>query len=146
MQAVADFDRAISIDPSRFELFLYRGMARHRLKHHEEALEDFNQAASLNPESPRVMTNRGSLLAHLDRADEAITDFTAAIELNPGTADAWYGRGLLGVRLAEGDKVMTEQAHSDLKQAIVLDPNNAQLDAAMSILQPAETQVKKRRY
>lgn len=144
--ALADFDRAIALAAPSSDLFLYRGMAQHRLGQSAAALEDFNRAADLDPTSPRVLVNRGALLAHLDRPEEAAADFTAAIDLNPGTADAYYGRGLLGARLAGTDENLLDQARSDLKQAITLDPDNPQLDAAMVILQPVETKPVKRRY
>lgn len=145
-RAFEDFDRAITSAPELWDLFLYRGIANFHGARIEAALEDFNQADKLHPDNPRILVNRGELLGQTGRTQEAFADFAAAIDINPGTVEAWYGRGLLGARIAGDDPEMMKQARSDLKQAITLDPGNARLEAAMSILHPAEPEEDKRRF
>lgn len=150
LRAREDFDRALRGAPDLWDLHLYRGIANFRSGRPDEALKDFNTAASLDEDNPRVLVNRGAVLGQTGHIEEAFADFDAALEINPGTAEAWYGRGLLGARIAAQDPAaradMMEQARVDLKQAITLDPGNARLDAAMSILHPEPVKEDKRRF
>lgn len=145
-RAMEDFTRAMETAPERWDLFLYRGIANFYGARIDDALKDFNAANTLDPNNPRILVNRGEVLGQTGRTEEALADFTTAIEINPGTVEAWYGRGLLGARIAGDDPEMMKLVRSDLKQAITLDPGNARLEAAMSILRPEEPEEDKKRY
>lgn len=145
-RAREDFTRALEAAPERWDLFLYRGIAYFHSGRIDEALADLNAADALAPNNPRILFNRGEVFGQTGRTEEAFADFTAAIDINPGTVEAWYGRGLLGARIAGDDPEAMKLARSDLKQAITLDPGNARLEAAMSILRPEEAEEDKRRF
>ena len=60
--ALADFDRAIQIDPNIVEVYNYRGNLKGNiLQDYQGALVDFNRAIQLKPNYALLYKNRGVL-------------------------------------------------------------------------------------
>ncbi len=82
--AMADFDRAVQLNPGLAEAYLNRGSlldGEHKL---DQAIADFTQALTLNPERPeQVYYNRA--IAYEDRGDvrAAYFDYREASRLAP---------------------------------------------------------------
>jgi tetratricopeptide (TPR) repeat protein len=62
-EAIADYSRAISIQPVFPEAFLNRGLARHRLGDYQAAIEDMEQAIQLNPRDGNAYLSRDKVEA-----------------------------------------------------------------------------------
>jgi tetratricopeptide (TPR) repeat protein len=58
-QAIADFNRAIEIDPADAWTIAQRGRTYRAMERFDEALTDFNRAIDLNPGYTWAITNRG---------------------------------------------------------------------------------------
>jgi len=81
-QAVADFGRAIDLEPDGAAR-AFRGEAYRRLRRYDEALADLDVAVRLTPDYAFPWTTRGQVHARLGRHAEAIADFTRALALRP---------------------------------------------------------------
>jgi tetratricopeptide (TPR) repeat protein len=119
-EALADFNRAIELDPSRTWAIGSRGQTYRAMERYDEALADFSRAIELDPSRAWVITERGETYRLMERYDEALADLSRAIELNPDYAWAITHRGET-YRLME----RYDEALADLSRAIELDPGYA---------------------
>lgn len=83
-QAIADFDRAMQLDPNQPEAYLNKGAARIRQDNPTEAAELFTVALQHNTRRPAV-AHYGRAVAYeaLGNVREAYADYRAASELAP---------------------------------------------------------------
>ena len=117
VEALADYDEAIRLDPNRAAVYRNRGTAWMANEDHEKAIADFSTAIRLDPKDVLALRRRGRLWMAGKQHDRAIADFSAAIRLDPKDAGTYRNRG--EAWLAEG---RFDQAIDDLDQAIRLDP------------------------
>ena len=82
-EALADFDKALALDPGLAAAWNNRGLALNVLRRHDEALASFDRALILAPRSGQVHNNRGDSLRELRRYDEALMSFERALAINP---------------------------------------------------------------
>ncbi|MFN8527400.1 MAG: tetratricopeptide repeat protein [Anaerolineae bacterium] len=117
IQAIADYDTAIELDPTVPEAYNNRGLARFRSGDTAGAEADFDAAIRLNPDYAEAYSNRGA--ARVENGDyaDAIVDYDTAIRLNPSNVEAYFNRG--SARAAMGDP---EGALADFDTAIRLNP------------------------
>ena len=92
--AIADFTKAISLNPDYAYAYYNRGLSKNYLKDYYGAIADFTKAISLNPDYVKAYYNRGNSKYGLKDYYGAITDFTKAISLKPDYADAYNNRGI----------------------------------------------------
>src|SRR5437667_1503486 len=118
--AIADFSRAIELDPKSTSAYYHRGIARLEKAEFDAAIGDLNRAIELSPNTSDYYNDRG--LAKLRKGDNdgAIADFTRAIELDPKNALGYRNRAL-----AKNIKKDADGALADYNRAIELDPKNA---------------------
>ncbi|MFW6722114.1 tetratricopeptide repeat protein [Streptomyces sp. MAR4 CNY-716] len=149
--SVADFDRALALDPGFTRAYAGRGQAYVLLDRHLEADADFTHCVAHDPDRSWSLTHRGRVRLYLERYDDAKADLGQAIELDPSPM-TWAMRGevhrLTGaleqavadfdkaVETADGDYPYalasraqcyaklgrTEEAMADLDRALELDP------------------------
>ena len=118
--AIADFDRAIELDPDYALAYLNRGNAKSFKGDHEEAIIDFDRAIDLDPSNAEAYYNRGIAKRMRGDYDGAIADYDRTIEFDTNHAVAYNNRGT--AKGANGDYV---EAIADFDRAIELDPNYA---------------------
>jgi len=119
--AVADYTRAIEIQPRFAAAWLNRGRERLDLGDFERAIVDFTRAAELQPSSAVAVGHRGVAKRRKRDLDGAIADCTRAIELSPRYTRARVDRGL--VLQEKGD---ADAAIRDFTAAIDIDPRYAE--------------------
>ena len=78
--AMMDFNKAIELNPDKFEGYSNRGNMNCILGKFDEGLKDYNMALKLNPDLKDGYINRGRLLKDKNRIDEAMQDFNVYIE------------------------------------------------------------------
>jgi tetratricopeptide (TPR) repeat protein len=120
-KALADFTKAIALQPNYPEAYFYRANLYSGLDELDRAVADYTQAIRFKPDYGIAMVNRGNIYSRLKRHREAIADFTKAIESkDPKTEGAWVYGYRAASRREIGDK---KGAIADLDRAIALAPD-----------------------
>lgn len=124
--ALADYSRAIELDPQMAEAFINRGKARKIRGDLDGAIEDYERALAIDPhlafnnrDIPQAYTNRGYIRSGRFDLSGAIADFNKAIQLNPSDAEPFLKRGR-AMLIAES----LDNAIRDFDKSISLDPHN----------------------
>jgi tetratricopeptide (TPR) repeat protein len=123
--AIADFTRAIELNPKDDAPYYNRAQAKWLKKDSAGAIADYTRAIELGSTNPAAYNNRGNARAEKNDRDGAIADYTRAIELNPDYARAYYNRAV--TKQAKGDAT---GAKADFKTAEKLDPDLANEESA----------------
>jgi tetratricopeptide (TPR) repeat protein len=123
--AMADFDRAIELNPKDDAPYYNRAQANRLKKDAAGAIADYTRAIELGSTNPAAYNNRGNARAENNDRDGAIADYTRAIELRPDYARAYYNRAV--TKQAKGDAA---GAAADFKTAEKLDPELAGEESA----------------
>ena len=123
--ALADFDRAIKLNPKDDAPYYNRAQAKRLKKDVAGAIADYTRAIELGSTNPAAYNNRGNARAENKDLDGAIADYTRAIELKPDYARAYYNRA--AVKKDKGDAIGAE---ADFKTAKKLDPALASEESA----------------
>jgi tetratricopeptide (TPR) repeat protein len=125
--AIADFDRAMQLNPKDDAPYYNRAQARRLKKDTAGAIADYTRAIELGSTNPAAYNNRGNARAENNDREGAISDYTRAIELKPDYARAYYNRAV--ARKEKGD---ASGANADFKRARELDPELSQESVADS--------------
>lgn len=117
--ALADFDRAIALNPRIAQIWLDKGIVLHRLGRPDSALACFEEAVRIKPDYVPAWSNRGGM--KLERGDiaGAIADFSEAIRIDPAFRDAYANRAIAYSMTREFDRLI-----ADNRRVIELDPAN----------------------
>lgn len=115
--AIADFDKAIALEPEFWASYMVRARARDSKGDYDGAISDYSKAIDLNPTFAKLYNDRGYVHYEKDNYERAIIDYNKAIEIDAGYGVAYANRGR--ARLAVADY---EGALSDYDQAVELDP------------------------
>ena len=91
--AIADYSKAIEIDPGFAEAHYDRGFSFYEMGRYEEAIADLTRAIELNPNDGRYYGQRSLVYLFADRidlaqADEEMCDDLRNRELDKGDADS----------------------------------------------------------
>lgn len=81
-QAVADFSRAIKIDPGSAQAYTGRGRIYNIQKQYDLALTDLNRSIELDPNLATAYYYRGLCHKALGQKDKAIADFESAAKFS----------------------------------------------------------------
>jgi tetratricopeptide (TPR) repeat protein len=119
-QALADFTRAMEIDPNLAAAYFYRGGLFCLMGDYDKALADCNQLITIRPNEAMPYYHRGLVYHNSGNNDNAIADFDQAIRLSPNFALAYGNRGN-----AYYDKGSIDKAIADYSEAIRIRPNEA---------------------
>ena len=123
--ALADYNKAIELDPEYMDAYFNRGFLKYlELDDIDGALDDYNKAIDLDPSNANIYYYRGLLKHHkINDIDEALDDYNKAIDLDPSNANIYYYRGLL-----KHHKINDiDGALDDYNKAIDLDPSQANI-------------------
>jgi tetratricopeptide (TPR) repeat protein len=121
--ALADYNKAISLDPKLVKSYNNRGILKQeKLNDPQGALADYNKAISLNPKFANAYNNRGTLKQNkLNDSQGALADYNKAISINPKDAKPYYNRAIL-----KNEKLNDSQGSlADYNKAISINPKDA---------------------
>ncbi|BAZ13230.1 tetratricopeptide repeat protein [Calothrix sp. NIES-4071] len=118
--AIADYTKAIQINPQDAQAYSNRGVVYASEKKSDLAIADYTKAIQINPQFANAYYNRGIVYASEKKSDLAIADYTKAIQINPQDAQAYYNRGN---RYADQKK--SDLAIADYTKAIQINPQFA---------------------
>ena len=119
-EALAFYEKAISLDPKYPEGFVLRASVYIETGRYQEAIADCNRALSLDQNCADAWSKKALGLFYLEKYEEAVLAGTRATSLNGNDAGAWY---VLGVCLEETGKNDAAQAAygRSLELEIILD-------------------------
>jgi tetratricopeptide (TPR) repeat protein len=118
--ALADFDRALRLDPDFAWAVAGRGETYRLTQRWDEALADFDRAAELEPDDAWNLGSRGLVHRALGRLDDSLRDFDRAVEAEPDDMWVVMNRGET-YRLMDRN----DEALADFNRAIELHPDHA---------------------
>ncbi len=91
--ALAAYDKAVSIKPDLEGAWLGRGNVCCDLKRYDAAFAAYDKALSIRPDLAEAWLGRGNVLTELKRYDDASAAYERALSIKPDLAEAWLGRG-----------------------------------------------------
>lgn len=118
-EALAEFEKALALDPYNAQALYSRGLVYQSEKQHQQAIEDFSSAHGLTPQRAEPLVARAISYLALDKVKEAVTDLDEAVQADPNSALAWSNRGLAYEKL--GDK---EKAKASYSRALAIRPRD----------------------
>ncbi|MCX7068386.1 MAG: tetratricopeptide repeat protein [Methylococcales bacterium] len=92
-EALACYDRALSINPNYARAHSNRGNVLQSLKRFDDAIASYNHALVIKPDYAEAFCNRGNALQALSRFDEALSNYDKALAIKPNLWLALIGRG-----------------------------------------------------
>jgi tetratricopeptide (TPR) repeat protein len=104
IKSIADYSRAIEIDPRDAGYWLNRGIAKEKISDWAGAFSDYSAALQLDKQHEKAWFNRGNLMYRLRKYEEAIKDYDIAIQIHPAYGHAYYNRALSKHYLSMNDK------------------------------------------
>ena len=125
--AIADFTKAIELDPKNINGYNNRGHVRLLQGNLDAAIADYSQAIVLNPKDPSAYCDRASAKVSNGDFKGAIVDSDKALALAPDDAEVRGKRG--GVRYLAGD---LKGALADFDRALEIDPKLVNAHATRS--------------
>jgi tetratricopeptide (TPR) repeat protein len=102
--AIAEYKRALAIDPKFSPPYNQLGYALRFLDRDTEAEAAFTTYTELIPDEPNPYDSRAELLLHLGRYREAIDGYKKALDLNPNFPSAYVGIGHALIYLGEPEE------------------------------------------
>ena len=93
--AIADYDKAIELNPKYTEAYLSRGETKERLKDYDGATSDYKKVIELDPKNYRAFVDLGSLKHEQEDYPAAEEYFNKAIEIDPENDDAYFYKWML---------------------------------------------------
>ena len=108
-EALAEFDRALALDPYNVPALYGRGLVYQVDKQHQQAIADFTAANGLTPQKVEPLLGRAASYLALDKTKEAVADLDEAVQADPNSAPAWSARGQAYERL--GDKTKAVESY-----------------------------------
>lgn len=119
-QAIADFSKAVEINPRFAEAYYNRGNAYRAKREYKEAILNYTKAIEINPTNDMAAyQNRGHIYIVIGEYDRAISDFNKAIEINPRLAEPYNNRGCANRFKAEYNYLRKLPYRDSVRRAIM---------------------------
>jgi tetratricopeptide (TPR) repeat protein len=116
--ALANHDRAIELDPDRFDLYWERGVTCLQIKDFDRAITNFEACLERNSKFGNAHLGLGQALRNKGDSETALLHNNEAIALNPRSA--WFHRERGYTYKMMGEK---EKADADFTRAQELEQN-----------------------
>jgi tetratricopeptide (TPR) repeat protein len=128
-RAIADYDKAIQLNPADANAFNNRGVVYAARGDYSSAVADLTQAIQLEPDNPVAYYSRGNVYVLSGGYDEAIADLDKVLQLRPDSPETYFSRGR--IYTLKGD---LRRAKTDLEAALRLSKDPVLLQQASAIL------------
>lgn len=116
-KAIADFDKAIELNPKMPSYYNSRAFAKHRKGDLDDALKDYNTAIKMNKKDAAFLSNRGILYRDMGEYKKAGDDYAMAIKLSPYLSQAYNARAWQMATCPDEKFIDAKQAIEDAKRA-----------------------------
>lgn len=128
--AVAEFQRALQINPSYATAHHWYAFDLWRTGRHEDALAELGRARQLDPVSPIINTDTGVFLISGGQTEEAVRLLQRTIEFAPDFSEAHRTLALAYVQQKNFSAAIVEA-----QKAVGLNPNNAGVRATLGYVE-----------
>ncbi len=91
-KSIADFNKAIALDPNQADTYAYLGAAEMRQHQYDQGAAHLKQALTMNPDSAEIRYYYGEGQFWMGDFPDAITQVKAALALDPFAGANWYMR------------------------------------------------------
>lgn len=124
-RALADMEKAVSLQPDRTYLRINRAVARYRANDLNGALDDFDYVLEVEPMNEAALFNRALLRLELRDNDRALSDLNRVLQLSPGDLRARYNRAIVLADKGQFDEALEDanavvEAHPQMFAAYAL--------------------------
>lgn len=119
-EALAKFNKSLTLDPKYAAAYAYRARAYTELRQLPKALADCNAALKIDPKFARAYHHRGGVFLAAGRNREALMNYTQALKLSPKDAQTLNDRGVALLNVGN-----LNAALADFSAAIDADPKHA---------------------
>jgi Tfp pilus assembly protein PilF len=127
-EALANYDKALAINPGDAGVLNNRGVTLQHLKRFEEALESYDQALAIDPGYAGALDNRGNVLRELKRLEDSLASYDKALAVSPDDAEALNNRGITLQDMARFEEALTSYRQA---QAARFDYASAHMNEAL---------------
>jgi len=103
-EAIAEFNKAIEINPNNAEAYCNRGFVYTLKGNADQAILDFNKAIEINPNDVTSYMGRGMAYAKTGNLDKAIFDLTKTVEISPNDPKVYAARAPIYLMKKDYDK------------------------------------------
>ena len=110
LEAIADYTKAIKIDPKDADAFYNRGISKNSIKDYYGAIEDYTKLIQINPKYSDAYFNRANTKDDIKDYYGAVADYTKVIEINPKDAEAFANRGITKESIGDMDGACSDWA------------------------------------
>ncbi len=117
--ALADFSRAIELQPNRGSNYHWRGRMHYQMQNYSAALADLNRAIALKPNDGDNYRWRGATHYQMQNYSAALADFRRVVELLPDNGYNYHWRGRTHYEMQEYAAALT-----DFSRAVELLPHD----------------------
>lgn len=100
-EALEVYKRAVELDPSNDNIYVYRGSVYLTLNDSDRAITESNKAIELNDRNEFAYVNRAEAFINKKKFEEAIADCNRALEVNPDFYPALGKRGVARYHVGE---------------------------------------------
>jgi tetratricopeptide (TPR) repeat protein len=107
-RAIADFERAIALDPRNDFAYNNMGFIYGRDGQYERSLEYFQKAIALNPQRADSYCNLGLSYFFMKQYDNALENYNQAIRLKPDFDMAYLNRGNLFLTTGNRERALAD--------------------------------------
>ena len=118
-RAMADYSKAIEIDPRFAKAYFYRGFEYTNQAKYDEAIADFNKAVDLDLNDVAAIRYRGLAFFASGQNGSAIADLDKAVALKPDDIVNYLRRGEVLFTIGQQERAM-----ADFTKAIELSPTS----------------------
>jgi tetratricopeptide (TPR) repeat protein len=96
-RAIADYTKAIELDPSRWDSHQGRAWASFKIGKPADGLADADRSLRIKPDTAQTLDTRGHIYEALGRREEAIADYRRALAIEPRLQGSREGLRRMGV-------------------------------------------------
>ncbi|KUK70782.1 MAG: TPR repeat-containing protein [Methanomicrobiales archaeon 53_19] len=90
--AIESFEKAVDLNPGRYDAWSGYGSALLQMERYPEAVDAYDRALRLNPDMPDIWSNHGVALARLGRHEEGLASLNRALLLDPVHYNSWMNK------------------------------------------------------
>lgn len=119
-RALANYNKAISIEPGKAQPYNNRGRIYFDRGEMDKALADYNKCIELEPNHVNALANRGAAFGMKQEWENALKDLNKALELEPFHSNALSNRAFVWFQMQEYEKSI-----EDFSKYLTVEPNDA---------------------